>query len=167
MTKSLILCFPNSNPNPKQISGLDCDSPELLGWSPRYFAGMLQSLKIWGGGQRPPKAPPPLRHACFERPYLERPIRLPRQLKVLHIAQAQVEFHVLMCERAGTEKINKVYLLKDKPYLFFQSLLVHTSTHGIRLVPELYAIPLADVEAELASPGKAFQNRHVSRGGAL
>ena len=54
--------------------------------------------------------PPPLRHACFERPYLERPIRLPRQPKVLHIAQAQVEFHV--CERAGTEKINKVYLLK-------------------------------------------------------
>ena len=48
-------------------------------------------------------------------------------------------------------------LLKDKPYLFFQSLLVHTS-YGIRLVPELYAIPLADVEAELASPGKAFQN---------
>ena len=46
--------------------------------------------------------------------------------------------------------------LKDKPYLFFQSLLVHT--HGTRLVPELYAIPLADVEAELASPGKAFQN---------
>ena len=41
--------------------------------------------------------------------------------------------------------------------LFFQSLLVHTS-YGIRLVPELYAIPLADVEAELASPGKAFQN---------
>ena len=25
-------------------------------------------------------------------------------------------------------------------------------------MPELYAIPLADVEAELASPGKAFQN---------
>ena len=46
----------------------------------------------------------------FARRYLERPIRLPRQPKVLHIAQAQVEFHV--CERAGTEKINKVYLLK-------------------------------------------------------
>ena len=50
----------------------------------------------------------------------------------------------------------KTNLLNDKPYLFFQSLLVHT--HGTRLVPELYAIPLADVEAELASPGKAFQN---------
>ena len=51
-------------------------------------------------------------------------------------------------------KSNLFYL--DKPYLFLQSLLVHT--HGTRLVPELYAIPLADVEAELASPGKAFQN---------
>ena len=30
-------------------------------------------------------------------------------------------------------------------------MLVHTS-HGIRLVPELYAIPLEDVEAELACP---------------
>ena len=30
--------------------------------------------------------------------------------------------------------------------------MVHTS-HGIRLVPELYAVPLEDVEAELASPG--------------
>lgn len=34
----------------------------------------------------------------------------------------------------------------------FQKLLVHTSA-GIRLVPELYAIPLESVEAELASPG--------------
>ena len=45
--------------------------------------------------------------------------------------------------------MKKFYNMK---ILFFQSLLVHTS-HGIRLVPELYAIPLEDVEAELASPG--------------
>ena len=35
---------------------------------------------------------------------------------------------------------------------YFQTLLVHTS-HGIRLVPELYAVGLNNVEAELASPG--------------
>ena len=35
---------------------------------------------------------------------------------------------------------------------FLQKLLVHTS-HGIRLVPELYSVPQALIDDELASPG--------------
>ena len=36
--------------------------------------------------------------------------------------------------------------------MLFQKLLVHTS-HGIRLVPELYSVPLDSIDSELASPG--------------
>ena len=40
-----------------------------------------------------------------------------------------------------------------EPYIrHLESLLVHTS-HGIRLVPELYSVPLENVDEELANPG--------------